>query len=187
MTGLKVKIVNTLASPTPKVEKIVQAAADAINGLFVIESFQTKDGAVLLLEDMDAVEQLLSHKAQAFLASKGLETLQPDWLSTAKTLFIYKLPAWLESKTEQEIIREINKHNNIIPAQVSVIKRKNQQRGEKVTLKVIMKTEENAKMVFNRGIKLFNMSIRSDMIEMEKSNRIRQCYLCFDYSHASKH
>ena len=173
MTGYRVKIENNSASPTPSIEEIIHAAAQALEGLFILDAFPTKDGAVLIVDCIEAVEGLLHEKTQAFLQTKGLKTAQPDWYMPVKTIFVYKIPHWIATKPEKEILTEVNRCNAPLKAsKITIIQRKNARPNDRMSMKVEFLTEEMATVALQRGLKYYDISHRIDLMEREKSNKI---------------
>ena len=145
-----------------------------------------KDGAVLIVDSVEAVEGLLHEETQSFLKTKGLKTEQPDWYTPAKTIFVYKIPHWISTKQEKEILAEINRCNiPLIATKITLIQRKNARSNDRMSMKIEFTTEEMATIALQRGLRFFDISHRLDLMERERSNKIPQCFKCFEYSHTS--
>ena len=187
MTGYRVKIVSLDKNRVPKTDAIIQIAATVVEGLYVLDAFPTKDGAVLLLDNTATVECFLQEKTQTLMKTKGLMTLQPDWLIPAKTIFISKVPLYVtDDRTENDIKQEINKENpNLKADKVQIIRNKRHRTGDRLTLKITFTTDAMAARALAKGLCLFSLSLPPERLALEKSNRIKQCFLCFEYNHSS--
>ena len=79
MNGYRIKIVHNLEKGYPPMQKtVMEAACTAVEDLVATEVYTMREGAVLILEDIDHVYKLLTKNAQEILKSHNLRALQPE-------------------------------------------------------------------------------------------------------------
>ena len=190
MTGYRIKVVNNEEMGiTPKQSYVLEAANKAVDDLVTIEIYSIREGAILVIDNIEHIYDLLSDEAQAILHRYKLKAIQPEWMSPLRTLFASKVPLVItEDRDAASVARELHRCNpNLKLEYLNIIRGRQEVRGRETrdTLKMTFVTAEMADRASQDGIKLFNYNIRPEGLEKEIYMKIDQCFKCFSFDHTS--
>ena len=181
---VRVRTINTKILPTQS--EILDAINEACAGgnLDVATMYQTPDGAIIKMRNIESVYILLDQETKEKLKSYNLKPINPAWLNPAKTIFIHQLPFAITSRENTAIFNEIKNSNQDIKLEFVGVLRNN--RTNHKYLKITLSTPEMAKEISEKGLRLYNLIVTPDMIAqhwLKEEPEVRQCYKCFSNYH----
>ena len=167
-------------------QQIIDTIVTIVPEIVILNAFETREGAILLIENHNHINELLSEPATSQLNNVHLQVTPPQWYYPEKTVFITRVRHDITNLDSEIIVREINRVNNVKAERVAVINNNRRTRyghPRRKTMKVTFMSKENADHIMLNGLNLFNTRIPVNMISKERYSRVTQCYICFKMDH----
>ena len=151
----------------------------------IIDIYPAQHSITLQVNSNKDVSLLTSAEAVDKLYKLNLKVVVPRQHVAAKTVFVNKLTDYFTNRHEQDILDEINKHNDVTAEEVYLINSIRPTNGYFHSIKIKFGTVEDADKVVENGLKLFQVSLKPENIKKERAIEVKQCFRCFQFNHTA--
>ena len=180
---IRVRVVDNIKR---REQEIIDAIVNVIPEIVILNAYETREGALLVIENLDHVYELLNGTSTEKLREAKLQVSPPEWYFPEKTVFVSRVRHYITTLDTEIIEQEINRVNNLQVEKVFIIQNQRRTRygnERRRTMKITFRNKENADHALLNGIHLFNTKIATEDISKERYSPITQCYICFQHDH----
>ena len=180
---IKVKVTDNIRRSE---QMIIDTLVRAVPDLVILNAYEIREGAILLIENEQNITELLKATTTAKLRESHLEVTPPEWYLPEKTVFISRVRHDITCLHTEIIQSEINRTNSIKADEVMIIPNSRKTRyghDRRKTMKVTFSSKENADHAILNGISMFNTKIPPHQLSKQRYSTKPQCYKCFQYTH----
>ena len=177
---IKVKFTNNLKKSD---DEILEALASAVPDLIATDIYPVSGGAMVVLDNINHVEQLLLDSTQKALQKYFIRIPTPPWYMADRTIFLPKARQLYTRREPDDLLLEINHHNSFKAKAITIIKPKYNQSNSRPTIKIIMNSSQDVDEALANGIRMDHSIIKPEWIQRERVINVQQCFICFKFNH----
>lgn len=164
-------------------DEILHILATIIPDVIASDIFPTREGAIIVLDNINDVNQLMLESTHNALKKHFLKIPVPQWYLADRTIFLPRARQLYTERDPDDLLAEFNHHNKFKAVEITIIKPKHKDRYARATIKILMKSSQDADSAIANGIKMDHSIIKPEWIKKEKVIDVQQCFICFKFDH----
>ena len=179
---MKLKILSTEPPTEEQLLTILTAISPAAFRDVHIVSFN----AFAVLNNSEDYSEFRTPEAAEHLKQHNLRLVH-DANAASKNVFVTRVRPFNINLPTEELIDSINNANSFKVSSVFSAKRKGYVKGQLLSLKLTMETEDDISTILSEGVIINKLVYPPDLIHREEAIPYNQCYKCFEFGHETKY